>query len=124
MKPFPVSMRTIPVQSFIDRNKKNINHHHTAQLSKPIHVSFNGNTMLNTGIDRSYGDQYFDDEPSKPELSNVKRKLSINNSNNQRNLTQNIKIPTRYTAVGTKRSLHYRKFNNPQVVEVKQEVSK
>jgi hypothetical protein len=92
MKPFPVSMRNVPVQNFIDRNTKNLNHHHFAQLSKPSHASFNGNATLNAGIDRSYGGQYFDDEPSKPELSNVKRKSSVSNSNNQGNLTQNMKI--------------------------------
>jgi hypothetical protein len=124
IKLLPVSMKSINGHHFIEKSKKKLKNHDIVKYSQPNHISFNGNTIFNAGIDKSYGDQYSDEEPLKPKRYNKKRAMSNSNVNNLRNHDENMKIYNKFTAVGAKRSLQYRKYIIPQVIDVNQEVSK
>lgn len=79
VKMFPVSIKSISRQHFIDTKKKKIKHH--TKPSYPIisHIGLNNSLIINSSIDRSYGTQHSDDEPEKP--TNYSRKRAISNSN-------------------------------------------
>lgn len=87
VKMFPVSIKSISRQHFIDSKKKKIKHQTKPSYPTISHIGLNNSLVIQSSIDRSYGTQHSDDEPEKP--TNYPKKRAISN-NNYRDSTSSV----------------------------------